>query len=389
MFRKWVATQAGPVSAAFFLLLAGFASLSAQTDAGAIVARATQLHQAGNYDAAVTEYLRFLEIHPNVADIRSNLGAAYVGLGRLDKAIEQYLRALELGNATNPNALRFNLALAYYKTVQLRDASRELEKVLAEDPANKQAALILADSYLRQDEYENVIRVLEAFEGTSPDDKALAYLLGTALIRTGDVTRGQVLVDRILRDGESAEAHMMMGTAFMMAREIPKALEEFERALSLNPRLPSLNAFMGKTLREMGRVDESTEFFQRELEINPLDFDSLLYVGVYEYKRQQNYEAALALFNRALQIRPGALEVRFQIGLVYVLTDRIDEALEIVEKVVEESPDFLEGHVTLTRLYYRLKRREDAQKHREIVEELRAKKDEATVKEVDPLEEGR
>ena len=48
-----------------------------------------------------------------------------------------------------------------------------------------------------------------------PDDLAIAYLLGTALIRQKRVEKGQVLVDRILRNGDSAEAHLMLGTAKM------------------------------------------------------------------------------------------------------------------------------------------------------------------------------
>ena len=41
--------------------------------------------------------------------------------------------------------------------------------------------------------------------------------LGTALIREKRVEEGQVLVDRILRNGDSAEAHLMLGTAKMGA----------------------------------------------------------------------------------------------------------------------------------------------------------------------------
>lgn len=345
-------------------------------------------HQAGRYEQAVRGYEAFLASHPEVADVHSNLGAAYAQLGRLADAIKSYRRALLLGNASQPNGTRFNLALALYKSAQFPAAMVELRQVLSQDPRHLNAALVLADCALQQENYAEVIQVLAPFEAAYGDDKGLAYLLGTALIRSGEVEKGQLLIDRILRDGDSAEAHLLMGTAYMMVRDVTGAVREFERALALNPRLPGANAYMARGLREMGRVDEALPYSQRELEVNPFDYESHLYVGVYLYKREQDYEGALRHLRRCLDIRPGAIEARFQIALVQILQGQVREALGAIEQIVQEAPTFLEAHVTLTSLYYRLQRREDAERHRKIVEELRAEKDRQTVKEMAPQTEG-
>ena len=73
-------------------------------------------------------------------------------------------------------------------------------------------SFLLADCELRLGENKKVIELLAPLEKESPDDKALIYLLGTALIRDKQPARGQVLVDRILRDGDSAEARLLMGS---------------------------------------------------------------------------------------------------------------------------------------------------------------------------------
>jgi tetratricopeptide (TPR) repeat protein len=340
-----------------------------------VLARAMELHQAGDIEGAIRQYRAFLERHPDAADVRSNLGAAYVRLGHLQKGISEYERAIALGNATDPTAVRFNLALAYYKAVQLSQAVEALSQVLAEQPGHKNAALLLANCHLSAGENQKVIDLLSPLEAAHGDDRARAYLLGTALIREGALERGQKLIDVILREGDSAEARFMMGTAHLEKGDPPAAAAEFRRAVELNPRLPSLNAFLGKTLSEMSLVDEAAECFRRELEVNPNDFDSNLYLGMHLRKAEQDYGQALAHLQRALQARPGSPDARYQIGLVYILVDRIDEALEMIEGVVEEVPEFLEGHATLTRLYYRLGRREDAGRHRAIVDELRAKRE--------------
>jgi tetratricopeptide (TPR) repeat protein len=340
-----------------------------------ILDRATRLHQAGDLAGAVREYEAFLKGHPDIADVRSNLGAAYVSLGLLDKGIAEYRRALKLGNATDATTVRFNLGLAYYKAARLPEATAALSRVLAARPDNKSAALLLATCHLSAGNSRKAIDLLSPLEGSYGGDRAFAYLLGTALIREGDLQRGQKLIDVVLRDGDSAEARFMMGTAHLQRGDAPAAAEEFRRALELNPKLPSVNTFLGKSLSQMSRADEAAECFRKELALNPNDHDANLLLGMHLHKAEQKYDEALAHYQRALRARPGSANARFQIGLVYLLTDRTDEALALIEGVVNDVPDFLEGHATLTRLYYRLGRREDAERQRAIVDQLRTRQE--------------
>ena len=49
---------------------------------------------------------------------------------------------------------------------------------------------------------------------------------------------------------------------------------------------------------------------------------------------------------------------------------RDGKALPALETIVKEAPTFLEAHVTLATVYYRLKRREDGDRERAIIETL-------------------
>ena len=85
-----------------------------QGEADRAFEQATQQHQAGSLDEAVRGYLSILASHPNRADVRSNLGAAYSRLGRYEDAIDAVQAALALQSQNQ--TIRFNLALAYYKS---------------------------------------------------------------------------------------------------------------------------------------------------------------------------------------------------------------------------------------------------------------------------------
>ncbi len=362
-----------------------FASASPQggeRDPHAWIAQAIKLHQQGRYKEAIAEYEAFLARYPDVADVHTNLGAAYVSVGNIEKGLEHYKKALSLGTAENPQAVRLNLGLAYYKAARFREAGQEFETLLESSPQMLQAALLLGDCYFRAGQYRKVIEVLEPFEKTDADDKALIYLLGTSLIYDGQTLRGQKMVDRIFNQGESVEGHLVLGTAQLLVKDYPSAAKEFEKALKLDPECPSANGLYGIALREMSRIDDAAVYFRRELKVNPYDFDANLYLGIYLYKTEQKYDEAQALFERALGVRPGSPDARYHLGLVYLLKGDLQQALKILESVVKDVPDYMEGHAALTTLYYRLGRKEDAKRHRAIVERLRAERDAATPKDM-------
>src|ERR1035437_6167154 len=97
--------------------------------------------------------------------------------------------------------------------------------------------LLLADCWLRQGEDRKVIDLVTPVAEQNRDDLAIAYLLGTALLRDKQIDRGQQMIDRILRNGDSAEAHLLLGTARLNAREYEAAIADFEKAAQLNHHL--------------------------------------------------------------------------------------------------------------------------------------------------------
>jgi tetratricopeptide (TPR) repeat protein len=332
-----------------------------------LVQDAQQKQRAGDLEGATSEYKQFLQIHPEATVIHSNLGAALAGLGRFEEAISEYKIALK----QSPTLVqaRLNLALCYYKMGRIDDAAGELEKVHIEDPGNRQAALLLGDCYMRMGREGDVIRILEPEEKKYPDDPAIAYLLGTALIRQKRVEEGQVLVDRILRNGDSAEARMMLGTAKMGASDFAGARDEFAKAVALNPNLPEVHVLYAKALMLTGDSDLSQKEFMTELRVDPYNFDANLQLGAMA-KQDQNYEQAKKHFARAEETRPGDPGVRYQLALLDVDEGEPEKARQILEGLVKESPHFLEAHVTLALVYYRLKRPEDSKREREIVQKL-------------------
>jgi tetratricopeptide (TPR) repeat protein len=328
-----------------------------------------RLQQSGDLAAAIAAYETALTTQPDRVDVRSNLGAAYAGLGRYDEAIEQYQAALSRVPAQSQ--IRFNLALALYKAARIAAAQGELQRVVEQEPGNRRAVLLLADCHLQMGNDAAVVSLLTPWEAAFAQDRAFAYLLGNALLRQNEWERGQRYVDRLFRDGETAEAHLLMGVAHLQRRDNREAVPELERAIALNPALPTAHALLGRALLELTRRDEAVVAFRRELEGNPNDFESNLYLGLL-LKDENLFDESYQHLMRAGRLRSQDPAVLYGLGALHLAAGREEEAQQALEGVAAAAPDYRQAHVLLAVIYYRQHKKALGDRERAIVEKLTA-----------------
>src|SRR6185437_3080992 len=263
-----------------------------------LLKEAIAFQQAGKLDEAIRDYRTLLASYPNIPELRSNLGAALAGEGRYSEAITEYQQALHL---KPDNQVRLNLALAYYKAGNLMLAADTLKALREKLPGNTQVLTVLADCYLRLGKNKELVDLLTPVQQADPDNKTFNYLLGTALVRDGQAAKGQVIIDKILRDGDSAEARLLMGTTKFMVNDFSGALVDFQKAVVLNPNLPDVYAYYGLALLSTGDQAGAEKAFRRELKSNPNNFDANLRMGVLLRQDEEN-EQALKYLQHALEI---------------------------------------------------------------------------------------
>jgi tetratricopeptide (TPR) repeat protein len=101
------------------------------------VARGREYTDKGLLEEAAIEFQHALELSPNYADVRNNLGIVYGQMMDFEKAVEQFKRALGI----NPEyiAARLNLAIAYDLMGDSNAAHAEFKEVLRRDPDNEVA----------------------------------------------------------------------------------------------------------------------------------------------------------------------------------------------------------------------------------------------------------
>jgi tetratricopeptide (TPR) repeat protein len=334
---------------------------------------AVAAERIGDDVSALRIYRRLLEGYPRSIAVQVNLANLYLRQKRYDDAISQYLAVLAYdgGNAQ----VRLNLAMAYQEKGLPNRAVQELEIVYRKDPGEAQAAILLGDCYIRLNRFDEAVTVLLPVELAHSDDIDLAWLLGSALIRAGRPEEGLLRINRV---AEKAPDKFARADAFFLAGQTELGLTHFDLARQdadavqrLNPTLPGLQTLSGMIFEQTGDYAVAETALRQALDADSRDFDAHFYLGAILYFRRALPEAITHL-EQALQLRPASSQVRYELALALRASDQLDAARTALELVARQTPDWLQPHIELSALYYRLHRPDDGAKERLTVDRLTA-----------------
>jgi tetratricopeptide (TPR) repeat protein len=119
---------------------------------------------------------------------------------------------------------------------------------------------------------------------------------------------------------------------------IPAAIEVLDKALALDPHLARTNYFYARALRQEGKYDEAIPHLQDVLSQYPKDrvvHDDL--GRVYFLKRR--YQDALEQFNATIAIDPEDLEANYNLMLTYTGLGKPDMAAEYQKRYLRFKAD--------------------------------------------------
>jgi tetratricopeptide (TPR) repeat protein len=353
------------------LLLIFFAAAAAaqRPEAERLFESAMAAQQRGDFPAAIRDYQKLLELNPNMVDARVNLGAALAHAGRFDEAIAQY--RLALASTPDNSAVRRNLGLAYYKKGDLADAVHEFQEIRKVQPKDAQLAILLGDSEVKLGKGADAVVMLLPLEADNESNPDFQYVLGAALVQSGRPREGIPRLEKMAASTHSADAYLLAGATLLDIRQFERARVDLEAALVLDSKLPHIYSLTGTARDKTGDVAQAEIAFREALRIDSNDFDANLYLGAILFKRR-NVDQAKPHLEKALQLNPASSMARYEVAMWKSNSGQYEDAAKDLEAVIKEDPTWLEPHVELATVYYRLHRPADGAKERQIVEQMTA-----------------
>lgn len=237
------------------------------------------------YSEALATYDDILREQPRRAEIWVERGSVLSKLGRHEQALESYQKALEI----NPQHFQ---ALLQKGNVLFSPLGRTEEAVRISDRAIE----VQPESHLA---WHNRGSILAG--GRGDFEGAIAAYDRAIELRPSFVP---ALRDRGFALSQWSQALRAEGNTSMANAKINEALESFDRALNINPN--DHQSLVGRAIAfsHQGRYDESLNAFDKAQEIQPQDPLILVNRGLV-LERMGRYNEAIDAYDEALKIQPG------------------------------------------------------------------------------------
>lgn len=342
---------------------------SQQTDPKQLMEAAIAAQERGDFQTAIRTYQQVIAIQPDAVEAKVNLGAALAHVGRYDEAISMYQSALPALQFKNPVLL--NLGLAYYKKGDIAKARDQFAQIHQEQPSNLRVTILLADTEVRLKAADHALALLEPLSAANSENLDFEYVYGSALIASGRKRDGLSHIDKVAHGQNSADAYLLAGATLLELNDFEPARSDLEEALKLNAQLPNIYTLVGEARDRTGDAKDAEPAFREALKSNANNFEANLYLGAILYKRRDTDEAKTYL-DRALALNPKDYLARYESALLKSTTGENEAAATILEQLVKDDPNWLEPHVELANLYYKLHRPEDGARERAVVDKLSA-----------------
>lgn len=330
--------------------------------------------QSNDLNAAIEDYRKALAIDPKLAEARANLGAALSAAGQYDAAIAEDTKAL--ASAPDKTGVRMNLGLAYYKKGDMENAHTAFEAVHAARRQDVAAAVLLGYTDIKLGKSSDAAAMLTPLENGRENNMDLEYVLAFALIDSGEETAGLPRMERVAKATHSADAYFIAGSARLHRREFHEARADLDAAIDLHGNFPELYTMAGQARDALGDTEAAQPAFEEALKQNPRDFMANLYLGTMRLK-QRDLDTARPMLELALELQPQSPQARLQMAKLNGMTGKYAEAAATLEELEKADPNWIDPHIELAAIYYKLHRPDDGQRERDIVQQIEARQQKA------------
>ena len=175
----------------------------------------------------------------------------------------------------------------------------------------------------------------------------LAGLLAAAYVQTGYWKDSITLWTHTLAcASESDLAHNDLGLALADQGKLTEAIQQYERALQLNPDYIEAENNLGLALATQGKLAEAIQHYERALQVKPDDIAAHYNLG-NALAAQGKPAEAIQQYEQAIQLNPDYIEAQNNLGLALAAQGKLDEAIRHFERVLQLNPDDVTAHCNL------------------------------------------
>lgn len=267
---------------------------------------------------------KYLALDPRNKKVNTALGDAAAGAGHLEAAIVAYKTAAEF-NPDDVTALK-RLAGLYHKTGELKKAHQTYKKIVDLSPKDQEAIKSMRNVAAETSLQETGFETAKSSQDLVKDKDALSSLEAeTRMYRTADdlEAREKSLEEKLVGAPENTELLQQLA-------DVQKKLKKWDEALATMDRA-----------REVKPDDIVLQFARDDLEVEKIEDEILTLqrdgkVDEANARKEELVKTQTEAFRHRVKAYPTDLKLRFKLGELLFLLNKMDEAIHEFQQTVRD-----------------------------------------------------
>jgi cellulose synthase operon protein C len=293
--------------------------------------------QLNSYAQAEIYLSKALQLAPTLPLARKLLVSNYLRAGQPAKALST-LQPVIVGIEKDPTLL----ALAGETYLQNGDANKAAEyfaKASKLDPDNTAKKTSLALAHLAQGKTTGAFEELEQIsltdEGTTADLALIA-----AYLRTNQTDKALKAIDSLERKRpDTAATYNLRARTLLTKKDIPGARQNFEKALSINPKFFPAAASLAAIDIVEKKPDDARKRFESVLAADPKNIQAMLALAELRATNGGTQEEVAGLIEKAVTANPSEAAPRLALIQYHLKSKNIKKALTAASDAAAAIPD--------------------------------------------------
>jgi tetratricopeptide (TPR) repeat protein len=230
---------------------------------------------------------------------------------------------------------------------RLEEAMEAYEKALLCDEGSEYIKRSLAILFIKMDRKEQAVNELQQIISRNPRDTEDRVLLAKVYSSMGRNDEAIAVYQELLEIDEDHDTLLMLGTLYAQNREYDKAQKVLNRLIELEADSYLGYYYLARLYRELQYVDKAAAAYDKALELNW--FDRLAY-EVAEFYESHQYEKAVAVYRRIIAEGESTDLAKTRLVNLYLTLGENDKALELLRDLRTLLPDSYNVDITMSRI---------------------------------------
>ena len=314
-----------------------------------------QLYLQANQPKEATEVLdKYLGRQPDSQTAIMAIASAYQQMNQPEKAISYLLKYAEY----NPNNLYVvqQIADSYLKAGKIESALEYQRRAFEADSDNPTLAKKYIDLLGRSQRYNEAIALLEARISTDPDKLEWAVLLAKTYQKAGKQEQAESMMKtKIAADPNDIDLSLALVQIYEEADKFNEAIQELERILQAfqkendvedrqrRTNLALIYSHLGFTTQQMKDYDRSTEYYQKARGfIDSEDAGKIDFYIALNYRGQKKWDDAIGILNKLIEENPSDTDSLELLSLIHEEKGDTASSDKIIDQLISAYPNSLQ-----------------------------------------------